>query len=290
MMKEGQLLLIPNTYNPLVDRLGAGFFEEIPKNPGVYKMLGEESDLLYVGKAKNLRTRLMSYRRARTGRVSRKTVRLLREVRHISYECCGSEREALLLENRLIRTERPPYNRAKKSPETYYFIHFRVAREALFFKLNMNGDESEEWHSYGAFKGHRFTRRAMGALLRLCYLRAHAIRKACEFPLVLVRNLTPLNYRLELPDTGEMDVLEDLLDRYLSGREDTFSEGIYSRDEDAKLSGFTRNLAENDAEILERFFNRRTRFNHEMTREYERDSHLIPQDELDDMISRFRSR
>lgn len=290
-MKEGQLKLIPSTYNPLVERIGPDFFEELPREPGVYRMMGPEGSLLYVGKAKDLRNRLLTYRRARTGKVSRKTVRLLREVHRINYEVCDSEEAALLRENALIREERPPFNRAKKQPETYYFIHLRREPGALHFRLDMKQAGGEGWRSYGAFKGHRFTRRAMGALLRQCYFRVRGIGKACELPPVLTRNLTPLNFRLTLPEEGDDAGLYRLLENYLAGREDGFSEWPDGGRQTAGTGGnFTRSLLLADAEVLGGFFERRSRFNRDMAERLGLDSHLIPQSELDDAITRSRFR
>ena len=52
-------------YNPIEKRVGEHFFEELPKQSGIYKMYGSAGRLLYVGKAKNLRNRLFTYRRAK---------------------------------------------------------------------------------------------------------------------------------------------------------------------------------------------------------------------------------
>lgn len=290
-MEHEQLPLIPDTYNPLVERLGAEWFEKVPREPGIYRMRGKRGELLYVGKAKELRTRLLWYRRARKGKVSRKTVRLLREVRSITYEVCRSEEQALLKENALIREARPPFNRAKKSPETYYYIHLSRIPGALLFRLDMKQEGGEQWRNYGAFKGHRFTRRAMGALLRQCYFRAAGIARACELPLVLTRNLTPMNYRLDLGDIELDGDLARLLEAYLGGVEDHLSlwaeeDGLPARVE----GGFTRSLLSDDAEVLGSFFDRRTRYNREMAGKLGLDSHLIPQSELDDAITRSRFR
>ncbi len=119
-MAEQQRLF--NHYNPIEDRLGSDFFEELPQEPGVYKMYGSQDKLLYVGKAKNLRNRLFTYRRAKMGSTRRKTVRLIRMTHHIEIKITSNEKEALLLENKLIRENQPEFNHAKKQPETYYFV------------------------------------------------------------------------------------------------------------------------------------------------------------------------
>src|SRR5437016_7983464 len=85
-----QMRLFPAP-NPLVERLGAEFFRRAPASPGVYLMSGEGERLLYVGKAKNLRQRLNSYRHVQPERASRKLVRLIHEVRAVVWEVCACQ-------------------------------------------------------------------------------------------------------------------------------------------------------------------------------------------------------
>jgi excinuclease UvrABC nuclease subunit len=96
--------------NPLAKRFDSAFFRAIPRAPGVYFLRGELDEVLYVGKAKDLRARLRSYRQARPDQVSRKVIRLIRIVRKIEWEECGTEKDALLRENRLLRELKPPFN------------------------------------------------------------------------------------------------------------------------------------------------------------------------------------
>jgi hypothetical protein len=87
---------------PLVERLGSAFFRRLPENPGVYLMHGPDETILYVGKARNLRHRLSSYRVANPDRVPRRTLRLLRMVTRIAWEECGDEAAALRRESELL--------------------------------------------------------------------------------------------------------------------------------------------------------------------------------------------
>jgi excinuclease UvrABC nuclease subunit len=77
-------------------------------------MCGVESGVLYVGRAKNLRRRLSSYRVANPERLPRRLVRLLHGVRRIEYDVCATERAAAEREAMLICVLAPRFNRAGK--------------------------------------------------------------------------------------------------------------------------------------------------------------------------------
>jgi excinuclease UvrABC nuclease subunit len=113
-MATGQLWLFPPP-RPLVERLGEAFFEHLPAKPGVYLMCGPHEGVLYVGKAKDLRRRLASYRVANPERLPRRIIRLLHQVTRIEFDECASEQAAKWREELLILVLAPKYNRAGKS-------------------------------------------------------------------------------------------------------------------------------------------------------------------------------
>lgn len=272
-------------YNPLEERIGSEFFDELPTGTGIYKMYGPKEELLYVGKAKNLRNRLFTYRRAKVGLVSRKTIRLIRKVHRIEYERCSDEKKALLLENELIRNRRPEFNRAKKSPETYYYIHFNTEEDNIFFRLDMTRQtEDGGWQTYGAFKGHRLVRRAMGSLLRLLFVAEHSLESVHGLPPVLLQNLTPMNYRLPfLGDTFSLDL--SLLDALLKGDSEIFFEWITERFRDeGQIERYIGKLILEDLESVKNFFARCCRRNYEIVERLQLESHIIPQEKLDDYL------
>jgi len=88
------MLLIPDP-RPLVEQLGVEFFREAPDTPGVYLMRDAADAVVYVGKAKNLRRRLGSYRVANPERMPRRHLRMLRLVARIDLHECESETAAL---------------------------------------------------------------------------------------------------------------------------------------------------------------------------------------------------
>ena len=112
-MAKGQLWLFPPP-QPLVERLGKDFFRGLPTQPGVYFMCGADPGVLYVGRAKNLRKRLSSYRVANPERLSRRMIRLLYRVNRIEYDVCADEPAAQRREEMLICVLSPRFNRAGK--------------------------------------------------------------------------------------------------------------------------------------------------------------------------------
>jgi excinuclease UvrABC nuclease subunit len=112
-MASGQLWLFPPA-KPLVERFGNDFFRQLPERPGVYLFCARTEGVLYVGKAKNLRKRISSYRVANPERMSRRIIRLMQKVERIEFDECPNEATAIYREEMLICTLAPPFNRAGK--------------------------------------------------------------------------------------------------------------------------------------------------------------------------------
>jgi excinuclease UvrABC nuclease subunit len=112
-MAAGQLWLFPPP-RTLVERFGENFFRELPEQPGVYLFCGVDAGVLYVGKAKNLRKRISSYRVANPERLSRRLIRLLNQVARIEYDICANETIARHREELFISVLAPKFNRAGK--------------------------------------------------------------------------------------------------------------------------------------------------------------------------------
>ena len=92
----------------------------IPIEPGVYKYFDADNELLYVGKAKNLRKRTSSYfTKTFTGY---KTHELVQRIRRIEFTIVNSEQDAFLLENSLIKEYQPRFNINLKDDKSYPFI------------------------------------------------------------------------------------------------------------------------------------------------------------------------
>ena len=101
----------------------ASILKTLPTSPGVYQYFDETGELIYVGKAKNLRRRVSSYfNKEQTG----KTRLLVSKIRDIRFTVVGSEAEAFLLENNFIKQYKPRYNIMLKDDKTYPWICVRA--------------------------------------------------------------------------------------------------------------------------------------------------------------------
>lgn len=98
-------------------------YKNIPDNPGVYLMKNEKDKIIYVGKAKNLRNRVSSYFKNINSH-NAKTLELVKNIRDIEFFICKTEVEALILENNLIKKNKPKYNILLKDEKTYPYIKF----------------------------------------------------------------------------------------------------------------------------------------------------------------------
>lgn len=275
---------------PLLEcRLGSDQFDAIPSVAGIYRFYDSSGELLYVGKAKNLRLRLFSYKRARPGQVSRKVARMIARISRIEIEETETEREALLLENRWIREHRPPFNHANKQTEAYYFVYLKAGEEALEFRLAMHvHDDTEEKFWHGCFKGHNPVRRSMGCLLQLLWMAEHHVVSPHYLPVQLTRRLTPMRFSLRWnqPESPSVDYgLTELLNGWITGESCELLEWLVVQIEcGRKLSLFETHFLENRIEYLKSFFDRKL-VRHRILREQLLDGHrMIAQDELDDLI------
>ena len=91
-------------------KFGTSFLSALPTSPGVYLFKDGQGKILYAGKAKNIRRRLGAYRNATNRKIHRKMKMIVQESSTIDILLQPSEHIALLVENQLIRTHRPPFN------------------------------------------------------------------------------------------------------------------------------------------------------------------------------------
>lgn len=114
----------------------------IPESPGVYQFRDRNNNIIYIGKAKNLRDRVSSY--IREGKKDIKTEQLVRHIDHVDFVLTGSEKEAFLLENNLIKEHTPKYNINLKDNKTYISLKLTIKDRypALFATRKIVSDGS----------------------------------------------------------------------------------------------------------------------------------------------------
>lgn len=164
-------------------KFGAALVESLPTGPGVYVFRDERRCVLYVGKAKNLRRRLQHYRNADRRKVHRKMRRLVREAGSLEVRPLGSEREALLEENALIRELRPPYNVDGAFAFLYPAIGLghRDGHTLLCFSTKPDDHAALELQWFGTFRSRPRARDAFDALVELLALLGH-LSKRTQLP------------------------------------------------------------------------------------------------------------
>lgn len=97
------------------------FLKTVTQKPGIYQMYNTDGGILYVGKAKNLKSRLSSY--FRSSGLAIKTQALVSKIAHIDVTVTETEMEALLLEQNLIKQNRPPYNILMRDDKSYPYVY-----------------------------------------------------------------------------------------------------------------------------------------------------------------------
>tara|TARA_S200000501_G_scaffold150620_2_gene142099 strand:- start:20574 stop:22430 length:1857 start_codon:yes stop_codon:yes gene_type:complete len=120
----------------------------MPDKPGVYRMIGEEKNILYVGKAKNLKNRLKSYTRpeGNNNRIS-KMISLIKDVEITITE---TEVDALLLELNLIKDKKPRYNIMLRDDKTFPYIH--LSKSELPSRISKyRGNRNKPGEYFGPF-------------------------------------------------------------------------------------------------------------------------------------------
>lgn len=267
---------------PLVERLGEGFFRELPRKPGVYLMCGAGEGVLYVGKAKDLRQRLNSYRVAHPERLSRKILRLLAQVERIHWDECRDEAGALLRENQLLRVLRPRFNTMNVYPQARVFLGWSRNEHGLL--LGVSREQEIHDHTYGVFKA--ASRRAFVSLLRLLWRALQPGAVPGGFPSGWVTGRPPGRFLFpsEMLGGSAGDLME-LLDGYLGGSSAALIEWLGLR-QPAAVSGFERALQQSDLECITEFYQRGPERNRELRRVFGRETITVKPEELDDLLVR----
>jgi len=164
------------------------FLTTLPRQPGVYRMLDEEGGILYVGKARSLRSRVSNYFRA--SGLEAKTMALVRKIADIQITVTNSETEALLLEQSLIKQERPPYNIVLRDDKSYPFIY--LTDHGDFPRLTFHrGAKRKTGRYFGPFPSAAAVRDSLNILQKLFRLRH------CEDSFFKNRSRPCLQYQIQ---------------------------------------------------------------------------------------------
>jgi excinuclease ABC subunit C len=121
--------------------------KNLPKQPGVYRYYDKDGKLLYIGKAKNLKNRVSSYfiNKDHSFRIQL----MVRKIYNIEYSIVSTERDALLLENALIKELQPKYNISLKDDKSYPYI--KIVNEPfprIYFTRKYENDGAEYFGPY----------------------------------------------------------------------------------------------------------------------------------------------
>ncbi|MBP8302566.1 MAG: excinuclease ABC subunit UvrC [Phycisphaerae bacterium] len=149
----------------------------LPTGPGLYVMKGSEDKVLYIGKAKNLRSRVASYFQPGTDLAASrgpKIVEMIDQVQTVDVLPCDNEVEAILKEARLIKDVRPPYNTDLVDDKTFPYLEITTAQDFPGVYVTRK-PEPEGSRLFGPFPNVRDLRAALGLLQRIFRFRTCAL-------------------------------------------------------------------------------------------------------------------
>ena len=144
------------------------YLKTLDGSPGVYRMLNAASEVLYVGKARNLRNRVSNY--ARPSGHSGRIARMIAETASMMFLTTRTETEALLLEQNLIKQLKPRYNVLLRDDKSFPNILIPTDHPYPMIKKH-RGKRSEEGHYFGPFASAGAVNRTLNQLQRVFLLR-----------------------------------------------------------------------------------------------------------------------
>ena len=189
----------------------------MPAVPGVYRMLAHDSEVLYVGKAKNLKNRVRNY--AHPSGLNTRTLRMIGETQAIEVITTHTEVEALLLESNLIKRLRPRYNILLRDDKSFPFIILTAGHE--WPQLDKHrGARNRKGEYFGPFASATSVNRTLNTLQRAFPLRS------CSDSIFAARTRPCLQYQIRRcagPCVGRIDPeaygeLVAEAQKFLSGR------------------------------------------------------------------------
>mgnify|MGYP001186888181 FL=1 len=144
------------------------FLANLTSRPGVYQMIDHEGEVLYVGKARHLKSRVSSYFRA-SGLTS-KTLAMVNKIHDIRVTVTRGETEALLLEQNLIKSLKPPYNIQLRDDKSYPYI--LLSEDSEYPRLSFyRGSRRRKGRFFGPYPSANATRETLQLLQKVFKVR-----------------------------------------------------------------------------------------------------------------------
>ncbi len=161
---------------PLPPQLPAGLADDLPESPGVYRFYGEDGALLYVGKSRNIRSRVLEHFAAEL-RVGAEQ-RLARQVRRVEWTETAGELGALLIEARAVKAEAPLHNRRLRAAGAAWTLRLATvggaAEQVEIVELDAL-DAAAQQEVYGLYRDRRSAARALEEIVRAHQLCARVL-------------------------------------------------------------------------------------------------------------------
>lgn len=209
----------------------SAFLQSCTQHPGVYRMFSAEQQLLYIGKAKNLKNRLSSYFKTTVN--APKTAALVAKIASIELTITANETEALLLEQTLIKQWRPPYNILLRDDKSYPYI---ILSHSDFPRLSIHrGTKKPQGRYFGPYPSSGAIRESLSMLQKVFKVRQ------CEDSFYSNRSRPCLQYQIQRckapcvglvdPDEYAEDVRMSVL--FLEGRSNTLTDELTLKMEQA---------------------------------------------------------
>jgi len=158
-------------------KFGAEFLESLPASPGVYLVYDQEGELIYVGKAINLKRRLSQYRNTMRRKKHLRTRGIVKEAARIEIQCAETHLDACLTETMLIQKHRPRWNIVGAYSFLYPLIGIRSVNGNMEFCMTTTPEAVLKalpgFEFHGAFRSRRITGDAFFALMRLLKFVGH---------------------------------------------------------------------------------------------------------------------
>ncbi len=161
---------------PLPPQLPAGLADDLPESPGVYRFYGEDGALLYVGKSRNIRSRVLEHFAAEHRSAGEQ--RLARQVRRVEWTETAGELGALLIEARAVKTEAPLHNRRLRAAGGAWTLRLAGtagAPDAVEIVELDALDAAAQQEVYGLYRDRRAAARALEEIVRAHQLCARVL-------------------------------------------------------------------------------------------------------------------